>query len=109
VKREAIILDEHDLVRAPGVKREAIILDERDLVGAPGLNDTGCLISPHPMTLLLQAQFLSLDGFGAARGGATFPVSSPFPSVAVTPAFFDRLRSSGGELRRAPLSVNPRG
>jgi hypothetical protein len=29
----------------------------------------------------------------------------PFPSV--TPALFDRLRSSGGELRRAPLSVNP--
>jgi hypothetical protein len=33
--------------------------------------------------------------------------SSPFPSV--TPALFDRLRSSGGELRRAPLSVGLRG
>jgi hypothetical protein len=33
--------------------------------------------------------------------------SSPFHSA--TPALFDRLRSSGGELRRAPLSVNLRG
>jgi hypothetical protein len=33
--------------------------------------------------------------------------SSPFPSA--TPALFDRIRSSGGELRRAPLSVNLRG
>jgi hypothetical protein len=30
--------------------------------------------------------------------------SSPFPSV--TPALFDRLRSPGGELRRAPLSLS---
>jgi hypothetical protein len=40
---------------------------------------------------------------------AVVQLSSPFPSA--TPALFDRLslRSSGGELRRAPLSVNLRG